>query len=177
MKTRLKSDVDNLAEPIIAIEANWTANTQQINKRWYFYRQTKRWKLIVAEFSEHYILPAASTSSPSGVRLEFPSGILLLHFDYDKEGIVYHSGLRFERVRAHRHVTELHCPAWKIESSYDRLVQISDSKWITELLDSTPDDQRNSWKLNHYMIYFDSDGCYEIVAETWSDLPEKTGSL
>jgi len=85
--------------------------------------------------------------------------------------------LLFKKVRAHCHTAESHCPAWKIEKAYDHLVQISESKWVEELLKSTAEDQRRSWQLNHYMIYFDNDGCYEIIAESWKALPEKQGSL
>ena len=127
--------------------------------------------------TECYMLPEPSTSSESGVRLEFPGGVLCLYFDYDKDGVIYNSGLRFEKVRAHSHVAEIHCPAWKIEKAYDKLVKISESKWVEELNESTADDQRNSWFLNHYMIYFDSDGCYEIIADSWEVLPEKEGAL
>lgn len=124
-----------------------------------------------------YSLPEPSTSSVSGVYLEFPGRILKLYFDYDRDGVIYSSGLLFKNVRAHSHVAESHCPAWKIEKAYDSLVKISNSSLVKELVESTAEDQRTSWKLNHYMIYFDSDGCYEIVAESWEELPEKQGSL
>ena len=127
--------------------------------------------------AECYTLPRPSTSSVSGVRLEFPGGILCLYFDYDRDGIIYNTGLRFEKVRAHSHVAEMHCPAWKIENAYDKLVKLSESTWIDELIESTSSDHRDSWILNHYMIYFDSDGCYEIIADSWEVLPEKEGSL
>lgn len=127
--------------------------------------------------TECYVLPEPTTSSISDVRLEFPGGTLSLYFDYDKDGIIYHSGLRFNKVRAHSHVAEMHCPAWKIKSAYDTLVKVTDSKWVEELRESTADDRRDSWTLNHYMIYFDSDGCYEIVADSWEALPEKEGAL
>jgi len=127
--------------------------------------------------SECFTLPEPSTSSVSGVRLEFPGGVLRLYFDYDRDGVIYNSGLLFKNVRAHRHTAELHCVAWQIEKSYDRLVKITDSKLVEELLESTVEDQRSSWVLNHYMIYFDSDGCYEVVAEDWKVLPENQGSL
>lgn len=124
-----------------------------------------------------YLLPEPSTSSVSGVRLDFPGGVLSLCFDYDRDGVVYNSGLLFKNVRAHCHTAESHCPAGKIEKAYDNLIQISESRWVEELLESTAEDQRSSWHLNHYMIYFDSDGCYEVIAESWEALPEKQGSL
>ena len=127
--------------------------------------------------SEFFTLPEPSTSSVSGVHLEFPGGVLRLYFDYDRGGVIYNSGLLFKNVRAHRYTADSHCAAWKIEKSYDSLVKITDSKLVEELLESTVEDQRNSWVLNHYMIYFYSDGCYEIVAESWEVLPENQGSL
>lgn len=126
---------------------------------------------------DFYMLPEASTSSISGVRLEFSGGTLSLLFDYDRDGEIYNGGLVFKKVRSHSHTAESHCPAWKIEASYDKLVKLSDSEIIKELLENTAKDQKNSWSLNHYMIYFDSDGCYEVVAESWEALPEKEGSL
>ncbi len=124
-----------------------------------------------------YILPEPSTSSISGVRLEFPGGTLSLYYDYDREGIAYNGGLIFKKVRAHIHTAESHCSASKITLSYDKLVKVSNSSLVDELLECVPIDQRDSWDLNHYMIYFDSDGCYEIIAESWETLPEKLGSL
>lgn len=127
--------------------------------------------------AECYTLLEPSTSSLSGVRLESPGGILCLYYDYDKDGVAYNGGLRFEKVRAYSHVAEIHCPAWKIENAYDKLIKLSESKWVEELIESTVSDQRDSWILNHYMIYFDSAGCYEIIADSWEALPEKGGAL
>lgn len=127
--------------------------------------------------SDCYLLPEPSSSSESGVRMEFPGGNLCLYFDYDKNGVIFNHGLSFEKVRAHKFTAESHCPAWKIEKSYDNLVQILDSKDVKELIEATVEDKQKSWKLNHYIIYFDSLGCYEIIAESWKVLPEKEGSL
>lgn len=127
-------------------------------------------------FVDCYTLPAPSTSSISGVRLDFPGGVLTLRFDYEKDGAIFNMGLIFRKVRALSHVAELHCPAEKIEQSYDKLIQLSDSEWVGKLKRSTPDDQQHSWKLNHYMIYFDADGCFEIVAESWETLQETPGA-
>lgn len=124
-----------------------------------------------------YSLPEPSTSSYSGVRLCFPGGVLKILFDYDKDGCLYNSGLVFNKVRAHRHTAESHCPAWKIEAAYDTLVEINNSEWTKEILASTVKDEKLTWQLNHYLIYFDGDGCYEIVSESWEALPEKEGSL
>ncbi|WP_092193158.1 hypothetical protein [Desulfomicrobium norvegicum] len=126
---------------------------------------------------KHFALAAPSTSTISGVKLTFPGDILKLQFDYDKDGIIYKSTIQFDKVRAHRHEAEIYCPAWKIESSYDTLVEILNSTWASDLKSNAPDDLKNSWKLNHYMIYFESDGCFEVISDSWSIAPEMEGCL
>lgn len=123
-----------------------------------------------------FTLTAPSTSSLTGVNLIFPGDSLELRFDYDKEGVIYRSAIQFTKVRAHRHLAELYCPAWKIECSYDTLVEILDSPWVDELKKSSPESQKDTWILNHYMIYFDSDGCFEVIADGWGLIPEEKGA-
>ena len=123
-----------------------------------------------------YMLPEPSSSSESGVRMEF-CGDLNLYFDYDKDGVMFNHGLSFKKVRFHKYTAESHCPAWKIEKSYDNLVEVVDSTDVKTLNESTVEDKRGSWVLNHYMIYFDSVGCYEVIAESWKALPEIEGVL
>ncbi len=125
---------------------------------------------------KHFTLIAPSTGGISGVALLFPGGSLTLRFDYDKDGTVFKSALIFDKVRAHHHETEMYCPAWKIRASYDKLVEIQNSPWVDDLRDGIPEDLKNAWQLNHYMIYFDSDGCFEVIADSWSIKPEEEGS-
>jgi hypothetical protein len=129
------------------------------------------------ETTEYYILPEPSSSSENGVSMKSIRGSINLYFDYDKEGVIFNHGLSFGKVRSHKFTAELHCPAWKIEKSYDSLIKVLDSNEIQSLMKSTPEDLRSSWTLNHYMIYFDSVGCYEIIAESWEILPEKEGPI
>lgn len=125
--------------------------------------------------NECFILPEPSTSSLSGVWLEFLGADLTLRFDYDRNGSAYNSGLVFKKVRAHKYVAETHCPAWKIEMAYDKLVELNQSDFIQDILQNT--DPRDLQDMNHYMIYFDGDGCFEIASESWSELPEMSGAL
>ncbi|MFL5613568.1 MAG: hypothetical protein ACJ796_07910 [Gemmatimonadaceae bacterium] len=76
--------------------------------------------------------------------------------------------LSFSKVRAYRHRAEAHCTAGHIEGVYDTLVEVTGSDWVNELWRDTPDRLKNKWVLRHFMIYFDSSGCYEIVAGDWS---------
>jgi hypothetical protein len=56
------------------------------------------------------------------------------------------------------------------------LVEVLDSSWVNELKGRVSEDLNDAWQLNHYMIYFDSDGCFEIIAASWSISPEMEGS-
>lgn len=129
------------------------------------------------KIKELYILPEPSSSSESGVIANFSGKDLTLSFDYDKDGIICNHGLHFNNVRSFKFIAEAHCPTWVIEKAYDALIQLSDSNYLTELESETPSDSIDSWKMNHYVIYFDSYGCWEIIAGSWQQLPEKVGSL
>jgi len=124
-----------------------------------------------------FLLHEPSSSSESGVFMEFDGGTIKLFFDYDKEGLLYTSCLQFNRVRSHKFTNEVHCPAWKIETSYDNLVKIVDSSDSKSLSVEIEQDNSLSWDINHFMIYFDSVGCYEVFCESWEVLEEVSGSL
>ena len=96
--------------------------------------------MVVSEYC--YILPEASTSSISSVRLEFPGGTFSLLFDCDRDGEAYNGGLVFKKVRSHSHAAESHCPAWKIEASYDKLVKLFDSELVKGLLENAANDKK-----------------------------------
>lgn len=126
---------------------------------------------------DHYLLPEPSTSIVSGIHLESPGGSLSLVYDYDRDGKIYTSGLNFNKVRAYSHVADIHTPAWKIEVAYDQLKELERSDLVTEILNDTPDDQRQSWVLKHFLIYFDGGGCFDVIAESWEVIGEKEGYL
>jgi len=91
---------------------------------------------------------------------------LVAHF---KEGqLRRRTELSFSKVRAYRHRAEAHCTAGHIEGAYDTLVEVTDSDWVNELRRDTAERLRDKWVMRHFMIYFDSSGCYEIVANDWS---------
>ena len=91
-----------------------------------------------------------------------------IHFECEDDEKVFPAELSFTKVRAYQHVAESHCPAWKIEAAYATLVLVKDSEWVAELCEATSADRRENWVMNHYLIYFDEDGCFEVIAEDWS---------
>jgi hypothetical protein len=32
---------------------------------------------------------------------------------------------------------------------------------------------RDKWEMHHYMIYLDSAGCFEVIAESWQSLTDE----
>jgi hypothetical protein len=105
------------------------------------------------------------------VIFEDGQGGVRLRFTFWREDELIEEGIRFDRVRAHRHRAESHCTVWHIDA-YDTLVEVRDSEWVAELREAMPEDMRGLFEMHHYMIYLDSEGCYEVVAKSWEFLPE-----
>lgn len=96
-----------------------------------------------------------------------------IRFGYDKNGIEYQAGIEFRRVLTMRKRAERCCTTWHIEGSYDTLVEVEDSPWVQEVRADTNAQWRDKWEMHHYLIYLDSAGCFEAIAESWATLPEE----
>lgn len=122
-----------------------------------------------------YTIPEPSTAICSEVKLSYPKGGLILRYDYDRDGLIYKSGLKFKKAIAHRHHYDVCCTIWHIRDVYDTLVEVKESSWLKELKDIATENKRDISDMHHYMIYFDDAGCYEIIASSWEILPEEEG--
>ena len=103
----------------------------------------------------------------------------VVRFGYQVDGSDRRSGLRFKRVKATRTRVESACTAWHIDDAYDTLVEVENSPWVAEVQAETTDRQHRlgeTWTMHHYMIYLDSAGCFEFLAESWEALPEAAGT-
>jgi len=100
----------------------------------------------------------------------------VLRFQYFRNDVLHRSGIRFQRVSAARTRAERCCTAWHVEEAYDTLVVVQGSTWLEDVLSDTQEVWRNKGEMHHYMIYLDSAGCFEIIAEAWSVIPEKAGA-
>ena len=100
----------------------------------------------------------------------------IICFGYKRDVAAYKSGIRFHRVLAIRTRAERCCTSWHIEGAYDTLVEVEESPWVEELRVDTAERWRNKWEMHHYMIYFDSAGCFELIASSWDALQEEVGS-
>ena len=115
-----------------------------------------------------YVLPVPSTSLEVGTHYNGKKNSLL--FEYEKDGVLTLGGFQFNRVAAIRERAERCCTAWHIEEAYDTLVEVEGSPWVDEIRCETTEHLRNLWAMHHYMIYLDSFGCFEVIAESWTAL-------
>lgn len=96
----------------------------------------------------------------------------ILRFQYYRDGVLHRSGIEFNRVSATRTRAERCCTEWHIEGAYDTLAEVEGSSWLREILSDTQEMWRTKWEMHHYIIYLDSAGCFEVVAESWELVQE-----
>ena len=114
---------------------------------------------------ELFALPYASTSAIRGPVLCTDRGDLLLSMDFEEEGQKRSVCLRFVKHRAFRKRSEIYCTGWHVDDVYDTVCEVAESDWVAELRDDAARDWRDRWTMRHFMIYVDSFGCLEVVAE------------
>ncbi len=93
-----------------------------------------------------------------------------IRYGYKKDGANHQGGIGFSKVCAVRTRAERCCKAWHIEGAYDTLVEVEGSPWAAEIRADTAEQWRDKWEMHHYMIYLDSAGCFEIIAQSWAPL-------
>lgn len=114
---------------------------------------------------ELWIFPVSSTCISTGVILKYEKGDAMLSFDYfneEKEDKVYHNSIIFETVVCHRHSSEKFTRG--LLGAYDKLIEISNSKWVNELA-LISSEWAKHWNIRHFAIYLDGYGLYEFVAK------------
>ncbi|MGL4594098.1 MAG: hypothetical protein ACRC2T_09110 [Thermoguttaceae bacterium] len=96
-------------------------------------------------------------------------------FDFENEnGEAVRTGFDFYLPAAVKKTSERASTIWHSDQVYDILAQVEDSPWVDEVRKNIPDHKKH-WKTNHYMIYLDSAGCFEVIAASWALLPEQKG--
>ena len=121
-------------------------------------------------------IPVPSTDFVVEAHMHPSSDGDMIRFSYAREDVEYRSGIRFRNVCATRSRAERCCTVWHIDSAYDTLVEVLGSSWVKELLLDMDERWRNRWETHHYMVYLDSAGCFEVVADSWEALQEEVGS-
>lgn len=113
-----------------------------------------------------YELPVASTD----FTVEAYMCANTIHYTYLRDGVEVKAGLHFKGVASVRYRAEPCCTAWHIEDAYDTLVEVSGSSWIEEVDSAIPEHLKG--EMHHFMIYLDSAGAFEIIAESWELVPD-----
>ncbi|MGN7830406.1 hypothetical protein ACTJI2_02185 [Pseudoxanthomonas sp. 22568] len=121
-----------------------------------------------------YELPVASTDFISEATIDWLGALPVLRYSYRENGKVIDSGIAFNGVSAFRYRSESCCNVWNIEGVYDTLAEISESTWVEEVREDVAPVFRQEWAPKHFMIYFDSVGCFEFIADGWKLLSDNT---
>ena len=123
-----------------------------------------------------YELPEPSTGSVTDANLQIIGKTVVLRFDYYRDGKSFRSGIRFLEVVATRTLGERCCSVWHIEGCYDSLCNVVNSLWIDEIRNQMADRYKDELDVQHFMIYLDSAGCFEVMASSFENLTEELGS-
>jgi len=114
-----------------------------------------------------FSLPCASSEAIQDATLVDESRGLLLSLMCDDDGKHRQLGILFVKPRAFRKRAEIYCTSWHItDGAYDSVCEIQGSDWVDELRAAAVPEWRNYWVMRHFMIYVESFGCLEVVAES-----------
>jgi hypothetical protein len=120
-----------------------------------------------------YAVPIASTEFAEQAFWDGRGPAPSIRYAIKKGSKVVRTGLSFARVAAMRARSERCCTAWHVDGVYDVLAEVEDSPWVEELRAETQAQWRDRWQMRHFIIYLDSSGCFEVVAESWAIVPEE----
>lgn len=98
-------------------------------------------------------------------------GAFILSFEYWRGPQRFRGRVRFDSVRAYRYRTEGHSTAWHMGDTFNAVHEVVGSEWVAEL--AADEHTGTRWEMHHFLVYLDDDGCYEVVAQSWSLLPEE----
>lgn len=82
---------------------------------------------------------------------------------YDDNDIISKTCITFSSVLGLKHTSERFTP--KLYEAYDKIVEISDSEWLSEMHKLNKEDY-DYWNPRHYAIYLDSFGLYQFIAKS-----------
>ena len=83
------------------------------------------------------------------------------------EGFPEEQSLRFDGVEAYRCTFLTSCSAGMFKIAYGKLVSLSRSPWLTEILETYQKNARAPRRLHHLMICFDDGPCYEFICNSF----------
>jgi hypothetical protein len=110
-------------------------------------------------------LPTPSTAITPGIEVVRVLGSIEIRYQFDRDGSLFRGVISFQKVRASRWRAEPYCTVWHIKDCYDTVAEVEGSDWVAELQQAQTIPGR-PWVMRHFMIYLDSAGCFEFVAES-----------
>jgi hypothetical protein len=114
-----------------------------------------------------YTTPKPSTSFISEAFLDYTETDPMIRYEYLDNKTTVARGIKFINTYALKTRSERCCSVWHIEDAFDTLLEIENSSWIEEVSRDIPLEYRSDWKPRHFMIYLDSVGSFEFLAEDW----------
>lgn len=113
-----------------------------------------------------FTLPYPSTSAVQEPKLLDQDKGLQILMVCDDDGANCPVNVLFVKPRAFRKRAEIYCKEWHIKDAYDTVCEIEGSDWVAELRNDAVPEWRDYWTMRHFMIYLDSFGCFEVIAES-----------
>jgi hypothetical protein len=113
-----------------------------------------------------FSLPYPSTSAISDPLIIDRDDGLVLSMTCDVERQNKSVAVIFTKPRAFRKRAEIYCTRWQTQDAYDAVCEIHQSDWVDELQNVATPEWRKYWVMRHFMIYVDSFGCLEVIAES-----------
>lgn len=111
-------------------------------------------------------LPFPSTALICDPLLYIDMADLLLSMSFDDNKNEVSFRLKFLKQRAFRKRSEIYCTEWHIADPYDTVCEIKESDWVAELRNDAVPEWRDYWVMRHFIIYIDSFGCLEVIANS-----------
>lgn len=129
----------------------------------------------MSKFIRRFELPVPSTEFVTGTSLHLFGRTALIRFDYFRDGKPKRTGIYFNGISSTRYRSERCCKGSQIKS-FDALIEFVDSQWVETLRNEISKMYRDEFSPHHYSIYFESVGCFEVLADDFEVIPEEDGT-
>lgn len=122
-------------------------------------------------------LPGSSFNCVSDATIQVLGAVIILRFDYFKiKSDAYRSAILFEDAITYRYRSQNCCTIWHIEDANDCVVEVTESEWLVQQISEMHVRHRDSVSAKHFLIWLDSFGCFEALADSFHVLDEQPGS-
>jgi hypothetical protein len=115
-------------------------------------------------------LPVASTTIEE-ITVSIVRGTATLQFNFTELGYAKSFDISFIGVRAYRKLAESLCTKFHVEGAYDKVAEIRNSEWVSELKNDGNQRWRDHFPMRHFIIYVDSFGSFEAIAAECATSP------